>query len=267
MKPKLPILVIIPHGGISVPEEFAGNEALTKFDLFFESDTCANELFSFEDRVAAKIDTGISRLFVDLDREPLMLPPRSADGVIKKETLTGKPVFIENAFPDEIAIANVLKRYYYTFHATLEKILKTGGIKLIIECHTMMAVGPENASDPGKPRPLMTVTTVTRRDGSVRKTLPDELARGLTDCMRKSFAAEDTTAAGRLAVNRPAFHGHILDRYGGRGVPMARLSLSRALFLNDRYFFYDDLRIDELRILELRKKLWAGIERFFRKYF
>jgi formiminoglutamase len=267
MKPKLPILVIIPHGGTGVPDEFAGNEALTKFDLLFESDTCANALFSFEDRVAAKIDTDISRLFVDLDREPLMLPPRSTDGVIKKETLTGKPVFIENAFPDEIAIANVLRRYYYAFHATVEKIIKTGGIKLIVECHTMMAVGPLNAADPGKPRPLMTVTTVTRKDGAIRKTLPDELSRGLTDCMRKSFTGEDTPAAGRFAVNRPAFQGHILDRYGGAGVPMVRLSLSRALYLNDRYFFYEDLRIDELRIGDLREKLWSGIARFYRKYF
>ncbi len=267
MSHKLPILVIIPHGGSEVPEELAGNEALSRFDLFFESDACANELFSFGERAAAVIDSHVSRLFVDLDREPLMVPPRTGDGVIKKESLMGKPIFIENTFPDEIALSNILRRYYYPFHNAIGKILKTGEIRLILECHTMMAVGPRNAADPGKPRPLLTATTVIREDGRLKKTCSDTLTRGFSESMKKSFAGEDASAAGRMAVNRPAFSGCILETYGKSGPPMIRFSVSRSLFLNDRYFYYDSLRVDELRIRELRGKIWSGIERFYQKHF
>ncbi|TFH42908.1 MAG: hypothetical protein E4G96_02420, partial [Chrysiogenales bacterium] len=114
-KIRLPILVIIPHGGYTIPEELSGYEAVGTFDLFIQSDSCANEIFSFGDRVTGTVDTGISRLFVDLDRPYTALRP-GQDGVIKRTALDGKSVFIEDQFPDEIAIANILQRYYLPFH-------------------------------------------------------------------------------------------------------------------------------------------------------
>lgn len=266
MASKLPILIIIPHGGYVIPEELAGNESLDKFDLFFEADACANELFSF-DALTHKIDSGISRLFIDLDRPPSSIPPRSNDGVIKKETLSGKPVFTSNAFPDDIAVSNIMKRYYYPFHQTIEKLLSTPEIKLIIECHTMMAVGPKNSNDRGKPRPLVTLSTKTINNADVTKTCPETLASALLDSIQKDFADEDITVAERFAMDKPLFDGYILNKYGKGDKPMLRISISRALFLNDRYFDYEELSVDERRLKYLRSKIWSGIERFFKKYF
>ena len=83
MKAKLPILIIIPHGGRTIPDELSGYEQIDDFGIFIESDAYANELFNF-DNIYYKINTHISRLFVDLDRPHSMLPPQFPDGILKK---------------------------------------------------------------------------------------------------------------------------------------------------------------------------------------
>lgn len=262
----LPILIIIPHGGCKVPEEFAGYEAVGKFDLLIQSDTCANDLFSFGDRVAGTIDTDISRLFVDLDRQYTTVPPAS-DGVLKKTTLYGKPVFREGLFPDEIAISNVLRRYWVPFHDAVKKIMDTGGLKLIIECHTMLAVGPTVSRDPGRPRPIILLEDIIDEAGNPAKTCSPELTANLMEHLKKAFSGVDDTVVEKFAVAAEPSPGFIHRQYGRGPVPMVRLSLSRALYLNDKYFSYDYMRVDELRIRHLNELLWSAIEKFYVKNF
>jgi len=262
----LPILIIIPHGGCKVPEEFAGYEAVSKFDLLIQADTCANDLFSFGDRVAGTIDTDISRLFVDLDRQYKSLPPVQ-DGVIKKSTLHGKPVFRDSLFPDEIAISNVLQRYWFPFHEAIRKIRETGGLRLILDCHTMLAVGPAISRDPGKPRPIILLERIiSSREQSI-STCDPEIAASLMEHMKKSFSGVEGTIAEKFTTSGDPSPGYIHRHYGNGPIPMIRLSLSRSLFLNDTYFSYDYMRVDEIRIRQLRDLLWSAIEKFYLKNF
>ncbi|MCU0821807.1 MAG: N-formylglutamate amidohydrolase [Spirochaetes bacterium] len=267
MKSHIPILIIIPHGGLNVPDELSGYEQIDKFGIFIESDVCANELFSLEGGNAVKIDTDISRLFVDLDRSLKSITVKSDDGIIKKETVSGRKIFKDKIFPDEIAVSNILRRYYKPFHDTIEKIIKTGGIKFIVECHTMTPVGPRKAPDAGKPRPLINIETIAKTErGSVR-TCPDELAEELASIFNKIFNDEESSVAGRTVLNNPRKSSHILNKYGPSGIPMIRLSISRSLFLNDKYFSYDYLKVDDLRINELKAKISTGIEKFISRNF
>jgi len=241
----LPILIIIPHGGFKVPEELSGYESVSKFDLFMQSDTCA-------------------RLFIDLDRPYTALPPVQ-DGVIKKSTLYGKPVFRENLFPDEIAISNVLRRYWFPFHDAVKKIITMGNIKLILECHAMMAVGPKISRDPGKPRPIVRLdSSISGKDG-IASTCGIEIVRSFMEHLKKPLAREQETIAEKFTIGDGPSGGFILTQYGAGPVPMIRLSISRALFLNDTYFSYDYLRVDELRIRQLRDLTWEAIEKFFNR--
>ncbi len=249
-----------------MPEEFSGLEEVSKFDLLIQSDTCANDLFSFGDRVAGTIETDISRLFVDLDRRYTALPP-VRDGVIKKTTLHGKPVFREDMFPDEIAISNVLRRYWFPFHDAVTKIMETGGLRLILECHTMLAVGPAISRDPGKPRPIILLEHLMDSGGDAAATCDPGIAASLLEHMEKAFAGEEETIAEKFTLAAEPSPGFIHGQYGKGTVPMIRLSLSRALFLNDTYFSYDYMRVDELRIRELHELLWTAIEKFYLKNF
>lgn len=261
---QLPILIIIPHGGYNVPEELFGYEAVSKFDLFMQSDTCANDLFSFGDRVAATMDTDISRLFIDLDRAYTSLR-NDQDGVIKKSTRFGKPVFRDDHFPDDIAIANMIQRYWAPFHDTINKIINTGSLRLILECHTMMAVGPKMSRDPGMPRPLFMIENLVREKEMSRETCSTGMTGGLMEQVEKSFAGEKNTITEKFVISDTPADGFIMKSYGNRGIPMLRISLAQSLFLNDAHFSYDYLRVDDLRIQHIRKSMRESIERFCHK--
>lgn len=268
MGTKLPILIIIPHGGLQIPSELDEYTTIDKFDILFSSDICANEIFSLSKDMLTVIDTNIARIFVDLDRPPLIEGAGSdPDGVIKRETRNGKTIFSEDTFPDELAVKNILKRHYSPFHQTIEKIIRTGEIRLIVECHTMMAVGDKYAPDPGKPRPIGTVCNEYREDNRMKKSCDDTVANLFLDSMKRAFTGERITVVERFSLNNPPFNGYILRTYGAGKIPMLRFSLSRALFFNEEHFSYDFLKVDELRIEELKKKFREGIERLCQKFF
>ncbi|HPJ38443.1 MAG TPA: N-formylglutamate amidohydrolase [Spirochaetota bacterium] len=263
MMKKLPILIVIPHGGYCVPEELEGYQNVTPFDILFEADTCANELFSFDEYVAAKINTDVSRLFVDVDRDHLAVPPAFADGVIKRVTSQDKEVFTDDVFPDEIAISNLIQRYYVPFHETIDKIARTGAVRCVLICHTMKVVAPSAAADRGRPRPLVTVNSVVTRGDDIISTAPDDLARGLLDSFRKELGSENATVAERFSLNSPLFGSHIHKKLSRYDIPVLTVAVSRSLFFNEKYFSYEYLTVDELRIRQLRERLYNAVKRVF----
>lgn len=262
-KSRLPVLIIIPHGGQMIPDELSGYEQIDRFGVFIDSDSCANQLFNFTD-AAEKIDTYISRLFVDTDRSPLALPARTSDGVIKKESISGRKIFEGKAFPDNIAISNILRRYHFPFHEEIRKFIKNCGIKFILECHTMMPVGQRNAPDSGSPRPLVSVSNISEDKCNAALTCPDRLARAFLERFSRPFSNENYTVASKLKISKEP-GGYIMEKYGTGNIPMLRLSVSTSLFLNDEYFNYDYLTVDENRIDDLRQKIWTAIEGFVTK--
>lgn len=267
MKTAIPVLIIIPHGGVNIPDEFTGYEQIDRFGIFIESDACANEIFNFHGKDVVNLRTDISRIFVDLDRSTKMIPQKTDDGIIKKETPSGRKIFKDNIFPDAIAISNIIKRYYTPFHGAIEKIIKSGGIKLIIECHTMMPVGPRNSPDAGKPRPIIQIDNTARTAAGSTGTCPFDLVEELALVFNKIFNNRESSVAGKIALNGHGYNGYILNTYGQQGIPMFRFSLSRSLFLNDRYFNYDYMKVDELRLKELRAKIESGFERVIARFF
>ncbi len=265
MKSKLPILLIVPHGGRQVPDELSGYEAIDEFGVFIESDTYANEIFNISD-TAGKVNTRISRLFVDLDRPPVMKPPYETDGVIKQESQAGRKIFKEKIFPDNIAITNILRRYYTPFFSSINKTLESNSIKLILECHTMMPVGPRYASDAGRPRPLINIENIIKHDTRPAKTCSNEIAQNFLTCFKRYFASEEFTVSAKFTINKPKTTGYILEKFGQGKIPMLRFSISSSLYLNEKYFNYDYLTVDEQRISDIRKNIRAGLEKYASKY-
>ena len=266
MSAKLPFLIITPHAGRNIPEELSGHENVTPFNIFFESDSGADLMFSASDSVESVAYADISRLFVDVDREFRMLHPATGDGVIKTRTSMNKAVFMENCYPDEIAISNILKRYYFPFHEKIRNTIKTGRIGMIIECHTHLPVGPDNSQDRDQPRPLvMTEYTAATDDGIVKTASPD-MAMELASIMGKIFSGEGDTVAGDFRVSGNS-SGYLMKNYGTRGIPMLRISVSRSLFLNDRFFDLETLKIDSRRMSRLKEMFVSGLSKFSAKYF
>ncbi len=263
---KYPILIIVPHGGTKIPAELEEIAAVEEFEVLISSDTFANEVFSFEKECSAVLNSHISRLFIDVNKSPHDLPPKSNFGVIKKETSYGKNVFQDNFFPDEIASSNLIKRYYQPFHDALKKILSTQEIELILECHTSVASGPRYSSDADKPRPLIKITNSYDKKGTIVETSPPIYAKLLLENLKEKFDREQCADKNPFQISEIPNRGHIVSQYFQR-IPWLRIDVSRALFFNDKYFNADYMKIDQIRLSEMRKKIWDSIEKTHKKIF
>jgi N-formylglutamate deformylase len=67
VKKRYPLLISVPHGGTEVPEIIRPFLLLKEDELRYYCDPNTRVVFGFEDRVAAYIDTPISRMVVDLN--------------------------------------------------------------------------------------------------------------------------------------------------------------------------------------------------------
>jgi formiminoglutamase len=264
MSQKIPILIIIPHGGYNIPEELTGYDSLTPAELFFESDGGANRIFDFREKVDSVISTDISRLFVDMDRNYKDVYPVTKDGVIKKTSSMNRPVFRENFYPDEIAISNIIKRYYYPFHQNIKQALEEKP-SIILECHTHMPVGPANAPDRGMPRPLVITGYTADNREELARTATADMALGLASLMGKALEKEGDTVTSAYSLDNKHNTGYIINTYGKSAIPMLYISISRSLFLTDRYFDIEGMRIDTNRLGRLNSIVYGVVEKFFRK--
>lgn len=264
---KMPFLVIVPHGGTIIPEELEEYPRVGDFDIFYESDACANQIFDLKGETLACLQTSVSRLFVDLDRSFTEVPPASDDGVIKKTTSRGKPIFDGDIFPDDIAISALIRRYHLPFYEAIKKILATGEVRFVIECHTMMSVGASHSEDAGKPRPLVSVQNLMNNAKGLSETAPTRMAEELLRILSREFRREEDTVAERFTLNAPMFKGNLLKTFGLGKVPMTRLSLSRALFFTEDFLNLNELKVDERRIQELRQKVLRALQLFAERFF
>ena len=264
---KHPILIIVPHGGYQIPEELSEISAVDDFSLFIEADTCANEIFDLRQSVAAVVNSRISRLFVDTDRPYSALPKKETDGVIKTLSLSGKQVFTDKCFPDDIAVSAIIKRYYESFHETIREILETGEIKLIIDCHTVMPIGPKNAKDADMPRPIISVENRIIKNGNIARTCSDNMAEAFLKVLEDSFTKEKDGIDNPYIFKKEVCSGYIMEEYGQSRINMLRLNISKSLFLNEKHFSLDFMKVDELRLAEINRKIKNALKHFSRLKF
>ncbi|MCL2154900.1 MAG: N-formylglutamate amidohydrolase [Leptospirales bacterium] len=267
MTEKLPFLLIIPHGGLDVPEELYGHENVSPINIFFESDAGANPIFSLPDSIYKAISTDISKLFVDVDREYKELSPITHDGVIKSRTSMNLEVFRDNCYPDEIAISNILNRYYRPFHDSIKTAIKEFSFKAIIECHTHSAVGPKNAQDRGKPRPLIITGCTAGTDSGIKHTAPEGMAMELANILSKKLSKEGDTVSDIFRVSNHYSKGFIVRNYIQLELPVLTLSISRSLFLNEPFFDLENMRIDDNRLHAISSLIKSSLEKFYARCF
>ena len=267
MTEKLPFLLIIPHGGLDVPEELYGHENVSSLNIFFESDAGANSIFSLQDSIYKTISTDISKLFVDVDREYKELSPITHDGIIKARTSMNLEVFKDNCYPDEIAISNILNRYYRPFHDSIKTAIKDFSFKAIIECHTHSAVGPKNAKDSGMPRPLIITGYTVDTDSGIKHTAPQEMAMELANILSKKLSKEGDTVTDIFRVSNHYSKGFIVRNYIYSELPVLTLSISRSLFLNEPFFDLENMKIDDNRLHSISSLIKSSLEKFYARCF
>jgi formiminoglutamase len=207
---KLPLLVSVPHAGLSVPPDLEEYNTLTPEQIVEDGDAGAREIFAVAADVSAFVTTDIARAFVDMNRPEDDCSP---DGVVKTETIYQVPIY-RRPLPDEL-IELLLERYYRPYHQRLSRLAKSA--VLGIDCHTMAATAPPISPDAGTPRPPL---CLSNGDG----TCSVEAMNLVAECLAESFGCE-------ASINRPFKGGHIIRSHAPE-LPWMQLEISRGDFMS-----------------------------------
>ncbi len=209
---KLPLLISVPHAGLSIPPEVEELCALTPEQIIVDGDEGAVDLYDLESEVVAFVTTDVARAIVDMNRAE---DDRRADGVVKTHTCWNVPVYRE--FPPERTIEALLAAYHRPYHQMLSELV-SDEVLLGIDCHTMAAHGPPIGPDPGQERPHVCISNA---DG----TCSLEWVESLTHSFVQFFGSQ-------VAVNDPFKGAHVIRSHAAE-CPWIQLELSRAPFMSN----------------------------------
>lgn len=177
MSGALPVLIVTPHSSGHVPfdvlAEMLGEEAFSSEvraqrleELFLEGDPYTDAIFHAPG--ATSLHAPVSRFVVDLNRDRDTV---GENGVIKRTDFERRPLYPPGFELDAVAHEERLRRYWDSFHAEIERCLKTHPIRLIINGHSMQPYGPQIGPDAGQPRPALTLMTASGAAGWATDTL------------------------------------------------------------------------------------------------
>lgn len=249
----LPVLLSIPHGGTAVLPELRDRVRLDRYGIHDDIDPFVREIYDLGDRVQEVVSTDVARTFVDLNRAPDDVPPANPDGVVKSTTCVGQPIYRPNRAPDARLTEALIAEYYTPYHARLRRAVRTPRLVLALDCHSMMATGPEIAPDTGRPRPLLCVGNL--RGAACATATAERFAACL--CTAFSLASHEVT------LNQPFAGGHITRTYGGNPLPWLQIEMNRALYLADPWFVRRTLMVQPARLQELNRKFAHAVALFF----
>ncbi len=211
---KLPLLISVPHAGLTIPPEVEPFNLLTSDQIIADGDEGAREIYAIEELVSEFVTTDIARAFIDMNRKENDF---SVDGVVKTHTCWNVHVY-KSPLPPAV-INQLLDRYYFPYHTQLTK-LAGKDIMLAIDCHTMASSGPPVGPDAKSARPMVCLSNA---DG----TCPEEWFYLLADCLSEAFGCE-------VSLNKP-FKGGYITRHHSREIPWLQLELSRDPSLSIEY--------------------------------
>jgi formiminoglutamase len=205
----LPLLISVPHAGISIPERLRDKCLLSQEQIIKDGDEFASTIYApLEEQVAAYVSTDIGRAIIDINRAEGDI---RKDGIVKTHTCWEEPVWKEPLSEEEVEW--LLDTWHRPYHQKLSEHAKRSDLVLAIDCHTMAAYGPPVGPDPGVERPNICLGNVNGQS------CPGEWFRIIQSAFQKYFPGEVTT-------NTPFAGGYITQSHCSE-MPWIQLELSR----------------------------------------
>jgi N-formylglutamate deformylase len=223
----LPIVLSIPHCGNKVPDDLAGDLALSPAQVAESEDSGTREVFGSMPVLACQAAQW-SRLLIDLNRSADDLGPK---GVIASADYFGRAVFKPGREPDRRETLSRVEDYHRPYHGKLAQSLALPGVRLLLDCHSMDGVGPKDAPDPGRTRADVNLGNNGGPDGQPDSkrgelTCPVDLVRSLAEALRGQGLS--------VSLNSPYAGGYITLHYGAvlraQGKAALQMELNKALY-------------------------------------
>ncbi len=239
MKPDrpLPLLISVPHGGVSMPPEAQGLCRLDLEAILADGDTWSGYLYDLQAHVLEFAEFPVARAIVDVNRAPGDLPPHNPDGVVKAATVEQKPVWSDANILTSEFVDTLLSNYYYPYHARLAEAAKNKEVVLGLDCHTMLNLAPANSTNWGEQRPLICLGNRGNKRGEPDEdeplTAPTELVCDLQKCLEYTFAdLHRDKSIPMVTLNQPFRGGFITQKFGLESpFPWIQVEINRLLYL------------------------------------
>ena len=268
MTKKLPIAIIIPHGGLAIPPELEGRVALTPEQIFNEADAYVDEIFGFRDRVLHLMTFPYARGILDVNRpDDASLHHRLGDGALKLQSSYGVPVFHKGQEPDVELVNTLITKYWRPWHEKLTAIVDDPDVKLVIDCHSMAAMGPDAFDDPSALRPRVSSSNLGDERGEGREswghiTAAPAATRFFGERMAELLAdIPDLTETGApYAINAPYLGGWAMRLYGGVYRPWLMVELSRGLYIGKQDSDTPIVPPNQALLKAIGDRVWQAIE-------
>lgn len=268
MTEKLPIAIIIPHGGLAIPPELEGRVALTPEQIFNEADSYVDDIFDYKDRVLHWLNFPYARGILDVNRpDDASLHHRLGDGAVKMQSSYGVSVFHEGQEPDLELVNTLITKHWRPWHEKLAEIVDDPAVKLIVDCHSMAAVGPAAYDDPAALRPRVSASNMGDEQGERREswgliTAPPAITRFFGKRLGELLGdVPDLTEPGALyAINEPYLGGWAMRLYGGSYKPWLMIELSRGLYIGKQESDSPVVPPDHQLLTNIGDRVWQAIE-------
>ncbi len=241
----LPILVTTPHCSGDVPGEIFARmrecgeaEPALRRRIFSEGDPFTDRLYDLP--VKSVLRAPYSRFAVDLNRSRDESGP---NGAIKSVDFQLRPLYSPDYRIDAAERERRLQAYYDPYHRAIENRLAGGGIRFLMDGHSLTGRGPAMGPDEGRPRPALCLGNFGDADGEAINENPvslhPPLARQIRDYASKllgeTFPHWDRNSLALL--NQPFDGGYILQHYTHPSyphrVPGLLFEINRGLYLDE----------------------------------
>lgn len=267
MTAKLPIALIMPHSGLAIPPELNGRVALTPAQIFNEADAYIDDIFDFREEVLAFEVFPYSRALLDMNRPAdSRLHHRNGDGVVKRITSYGTPVYRSRLEPEPELEQYLIHHYWQPWHDRLHDIEHDARIQLVIDCHSMAAVGPAAYDDPAQLRPRVQTANLGDYRAEVypprsRLSAPPDVTRFLAEKLGTLLADIPalTEVGADTAVNHPFWGGWDIWAHGHERQPWVMIELNRGLYVGRQDGDTPIVPPDPACIKLLRERIWQGL--------
>lgn len=267
MNTKLPIAIVIPHSGLETPPELIDSIALSEEQIFNEADVYTDLIYDFRDHVEYWHMFPYSRAIIDVNRPNSPMPQiREWDGIVKHKTSYGATVYKDGQEPDAELEKHLIQIYWQPWHHTMATISQDERIKLVLDCHSMAALGPSGYGDPAQVRPRITASNLGDYEGNpTDDNMPLSAPPALTRLVAKQFGEvlgnlpDFAKTSKAYDVNQPFSGGPIIWIHGGKAQSWLMIELSRATYIGEQTGDSPTSPPKTERINHIKESLWNAI--------
>lgn len=238
--PDSPILVSVPHCGITIPSELKFGYVPEKIQFIDDTDWYVDRLYNFVGQMGIPmIKATYSRWVIDLNRnaesKPLYNDGRVITALTPTSDFNNHPIYL-NEGPNQVEIQRRIRTYYTPYYDKIEELLKAKRDKfkhvLFFDAHSIRQLVSGIRSDPF-PDLILGDVDGGSADSSLIKAAEEVLNKS-----PYSFQHNDPFKGGNLTrhFGKPA-----------QGIHALQLEMSKILYMCDTETLYNEERAEEVR--------------------